>query len=66
MLMKQQASAMVAAREQIVTGALHIVKDTIAHFPTMSEAGKERLVSNLLVSLTSHSTPQTTIPLTSA
>ena len=65
MLMKQQATALVQAREQIVAGALHIVRDTVKEFPSMSEAGKERLISNLLVTLTSHQQPTTTLPLSS-
>jgi membrane protease subunit (stomatin/prohibitin family) len=63
MLMKQQAVAMVAARERIVAGALNIVRDTIREFPTMSEAGKERLISNMLVTLTSHTATTPTLPL---
>jgi hypothetical protein len=63
MLMKQQASAMVSARKEIVAGALLIVRDTLSAFPAMSEAGKERLVGNLLVSLTSHSSATPVLPL---
>jgi len=54
MLMKQQAAAMVAARREIVAGALNVVRDTLDSFPTLSEGARERLVSNLLVTLTSH------------
>ena len=65
LLMKQQASALVAAREQIMTGAVHIVRDCMREFPTLSDAGKERLVTNLLVTLTSHTQPTPTVPLSS-
>lgn len=54
MLMKQQAAAMVAARREIVAGALNVVHDTLMSFPTLSDASRERLVTNLLVTLTSH------------
>eukprot|EP00906_Rhabdomonas_costata_P037922 RCo053514 len=64
MLLKQQAGAMVAAREQIMEGAVNIVRDAIREFPTLSEAGKERLVSNLLVTLTSHQQATPTLSLT--
>jgi regulator of protease activity HflC (stomatin/prohibitin superfamily) len=59
MLMKQQALAMVAAREAIVAGALNVVKDVLQTFPEMSREGRERLVSSMLVTLTSqtHTTP---------
>jgi hypothetical protein len=62
MLMKQQAGAMVAARETIVAGAIHIVRDTLKEFPTMSEAGKERIISSLLVTLTSHQQAAPVVP----
>lgn len=61
MLMKQQAGALVAAREQIVAGALNIVRDALREFPGMSPEGRERLTSNLLVTLTSHSQAVPTI-----
>lgn len=66
MLMKQSAGAMVAARKEIVVGALSIVNDTLGHYTTMSEAGKERLITSMLVSLTSHNTPTPTINVGSA
>lgn len=56
MLMKQQASALVAARKEIVAGALGVVRDALAD-PTMAGVTnecRERLISNLLVTLTSH------------
>lgn len=59
MLMKQQAQAMVSARKEIVTGALQIVIDTLAEFPRLSEPSREKLINNMLVTLTSqqHATP---------
>ena len=61
MLMKQSAGAMVAARREIVAGALSIVNDTLTHYNTMSDQGKERLITSMLVSLTSHNSPTPTI-----
>lgn len=58
MLMKQQATAMVDARHEIVAGALGVVSDTLKDFPDLSVAAKERLIGNLLVTLTSQ--PNTT------
>ena len=66
MLMKQQASALVEAREQIMAGAISIVRDCMREFPTLSDGGKERLISNLLVTLTSHSQPTPTVPLSTS
>jgi hypothetical protein len=63
MLMKQQAGAMVAARETIVQGALNVVRDTVQAFPAMSAEGRERLITNLLVTLTSHQQATPTVPL---
>ena len=54
MLMKQQAGAMVAARKEIVAGALNVVRDTLAEFPRLSQDARERMISNLLVTLTAH------------
>ena len=52
MLMKQQAIALINARKEIVQGALHVVQDTLTQFPDLSDAAKERLIGNLLVTLT--------------
>ena len=65
MLAKQSAAAMVSARKEIVAGALLIVRDTIAEFPALSETSRDRLVGNLLVSLTSHSATTPVLPLAS-
>ena len=54
MLMKQQAAAMVGARKEIVAGALNVVRDTLAEFPRLSQDARERMISNLLVTLTAH------------
>jgi len=63
MLAKQGAAAMVAARKEIVAGALLIVRDTLAEFPQLGDASRDRLVSNLLVSLTSHAPATPVLPL---
>lgn len=65
MLAKQQAAAMVQAREQIVAGALNVVGDTLLHFPTLSNEAREKLVCNLLVTLTSHTQATPVLPLSS-
>jgi hypothetical protein len=52
MLMKQQAVALIGARKEIVQGALNVVRDTLTQFPDLSDAAKERLIGNLLVTLT--------------
>lgn len=63
MLMKQQATAMVGARELIVQGAIGIIRDTLRSFPTMSEAGKERLTANLMITLTAQDRATATNPI---
>lgn len=63
MLIKQQAKAFLDARKEIVSGALAIAKDTIASLPDMSKRTQEAIVSNLLTTLTSTSTPQPTVML---
>ena len=52
MLMKQQAIALIGARKEIVQGALHVVRDTLTQFPDLGDAAKERLIGNLLITLT--------------
>ena len=64
MLMKQQASAMVGARKQIVAGALNVVRDTLREYPNLGDVSRERLITNLLVTLTSHQSTQPVLPLT--
>ncbi len=58
MLQKQQAEALIDARETIVKGAIHIVQDTIKQLEAgenkFNEAEKQRLTSNLLITLCSH------------
>lgn len=54
MLMKQQAQALVGARKEIAEGAVGIVHETVKQFPEMSREGKERTITNLLTTLTSH------------
>jgi regulator of protease activity HflC (stomatin/prohibitin superfamily) len=63
MLAKQGAAAMVAARKEIVAGALLIVRDTLAEFPQLGDASRDRLISNLLVSLTSHAPATPVLPI---
>ena len=48
-LMKQSAHAMIAARKEIVAGALNIVKDTLVEFSTMSDPSKVRHTRGVLV-----------------
>lgn len=63
MLMKQQAQAMVAARKEIVAGALGIVRDVLGEFPNVSDATREKIITNMLVTLTSHTPAAPVIPL---
>lgn len=55
MLMKQQAQAVIAARKELVTGALGIVEDVLEKLPTMRQNARDKLASNLLVTLTAGS-----------
>ena len=63
MLQRQQAAAVIAARKQIVRGAVGMVEDALTQLSEHSivELDDERraqMVSNLLVVLTSESRPQ--------
>jgi hypothetical protein len=66
MLMKQQAAAMVSARKEIVTGALSIVGDVLAEFPGLTIPSRERLITNMLITLSSQTHAQTVVPLDAA
>lgn len=60
MLQRQQASAIIAAREKIVEGAVSMVENALARLEaesivTLDEERKAAMVSNLLVVLTSES-----------
>ena len=60
MLQRQQASAIIAAREKIVEGAVSMVQNALARLEeesivTLDEERKAAMVSNLLVVLTSDS-----------
>jgi hypothetical protein len=63
MLMKQQASAMVAARREVVAGAINIIHDSLTAFPSLSATTQERMINNLLITLTSHMSATPVIPL---
>lgn len=69
MLQRQQAEAVVAARAAIVTGAIGIVDDVIAHYSEddskveLDKEAKNRLVTNLLVTLTSGQDATPVVPL---
>jgi len=52
-----------SAAAAIVAGALGIVRDALQEFPSLSIEAKERLVNNLLVTLTSHQSAAAVIPL---
>jgi regulator of protease activity HflC (stomatin/prohibitin superfamily) len=54
MLMKQQAVATVAARREMVAGALGIIADTLTQLPPVSEATRDRIITSLLITLTGH------------
>lgn len=60
MLQRQQASAIIAAREKIVEGAVTMVQNALERLEhddvvTLDEERKAAMVSNLLVVLTSES-----------
>lgn len=61
MLMKQQAAATVSARREIVAGAMNMVRDVLKEMPQLSEASRDKIVTSLLVTLTSHSAPVPTL-----
>lgn len=63
MLMKQQAMATVAARKEIVAGALNVVRDTLQEYGGMSEAAKEKLIISMMITLTSHSQATPVVPI---
>ena len=54
-------ASVVGARKEIAAGALGIVHDTVSAFPSMSAEGRERMITNLLATLTSHSPTITTV-----
>ena len=71
MLRRQQASAVIAARQKIVEGAVTIVQMAIAHLTenkivVMSEEDKARLVSNLMIVLCSEHNVQPVINTTAS
>lgn len=63
MLMKQQAKAYLEARKEIVDGAIGVAKDTIKRLPDLSKDAQEKIVCNLLTTLTSSSSPQPVVQL---
>ena len=62
MLMRQQAQALIDARQTIVEGAVEIVKDAIERVQKagfeLSDGNRDDLVANLLVVLCSGESPQ--------
>jgi len=63
MLMKQQAQAYIDARKNIVKGSIGIINDTVKMMPELSSETKERIVTNLLTTLTSNSNVQPVVQL---
>ena len=70
MLQRQQASAVIAARQKIVEGAVGMVEMALQHLETnkivdLDAASRSQLVSNLLVVLCSERGTQPTVSVTS-
>merc|ERR1740121_1258565 len=69
MLVKQQAEALVDARRLIVGAAVDIVQQAVSQLEAkgsnLSDQAKERITSNLLSVICSHSPASTVIPLSS-
>lgn len=63
MLMKQQAQAYIDARSNIVKGSIDIINDTVKMIPDLSNETKEKIITNLLTTLTSNSNAQPVIQL---
>jgi len=70
MLVKQQAEAMLEARQIVVSGAVSIAMDAISHLKTsglaIPDAEASRLASNLVVTICSESRVQPTLSMGSA
>ena len=63
MLQKQQAQALVEAKETLASGVLGIVKDISKNVSAdMSKEGRETLIRNLLVTMMSNEAPRTVVP----
>jgi len=63
MLMKQQAQAYIQARTQVVEGAVGIIEETIKKLPNLSKFAQEKVVINLLTTLTSNNSVQPVVQL---
>ncbi len=63
MLMKQQANAYIEARSTIVDGTIGIVQDAIKKFPDLSVETQEKIISNLMTTLTSNNPVSSVIQL---
>ena len=63
MLMKQQAQAYIQARSQVVEGAVGIIKETIQKLPNLAKEAQEKIVVNLLTTLTSNNSVQPVVQL---
>jgi len=69
MLVKQQAEALVEARRLIVSSAVDMAHQAVMQLESkgasLSEEGRERMTSNLLAVICSHSTTTPTVPISS-
>ena len=63
MLMKQQAEAYIKARSHVVDGAVGIIEETIKKLPNLSKETQEKVVVNLLTTLTSNNSVQPVVQL---
>jgi regulator of protease activity HflC (stomatin/prohibitin superfamily) len=63
MLMKQQAHATVLAKQEIVNGAVGIIKDVLSEFPDLTKSTQEKIAINLLTTIASHGSSSNVITL---
>lgn len=61
MLMKQQAQAFVDARQELVSGVVGIINNTIEQMPHLSKDVRDKITVNLFTTLTSNTSSQPVI-----
>lgn len=61
MLMKQQAMAVVDARQELVNGVIGIINNTVEQMPTLSKEVRDKVIVNLFTTLTSNTNAQPVI-----
>lgn len=61
MLVKQQSMAYIEGRAELVKGSIGIIEDTVKNMPDLSRETKEKIIVNLLTTLTSQTATQPVI-----